>query len=106
LLLPSKILAVEYFLIGGIYPLAKAVFEKLHPVFSWILKVSVLDCMVLLEILISRFVLVSEEARIDFTVPAILLASAFAVVSHLALTVVISSYIMKVRKKLRLKKLF
>ena len=85
LLLPSKLLAVEYILIGGIYPLIKAAFEKLHPVFSWFLKISLLDCMVLLEIIVSRFIFVSEEARIDLTVPAILLATVFAVVFDLAL---------------------
>ncbi len=106
LLLPSKLLAVEYLLIGGLYPLLKAVFEKLRPLFAWPLKVSVLGCMVLLEIIVSRFVFVSEEARIDFTVPAILLAAAFAVLYDLALSVVISTYILKIRKKLGLKKLF
>jgi len=106
LLLPSKLLAVEYILIGGLYPLIKAGLEKLHPVISWAMKISVLDCMVLLEILVSRFIFVSEEARIDFTVPAILLATLFAVLYDVALTVVISAYILKIRKKLGLKKLF
>lgn len=105
-LLPSKLMAVEYILVAGIYPLVKAVFEKLHPVFSWGLKISVLVCMVLLEILVSRFIFVSEEARIDFTFPAILLSVVFAVIYDIALSVVISSYILKIRKKLGLEKLF
>ncbi len=106
LLLPAKLAAVEYLLIGGVYPLVKAAFEKLHPVLAWLLKLSVIDCMVLLEILITRFLLVSEEARIDLTVPALLLSTVFAVLFDLALTVAISMYILKVRKKLGLKKLF
>ncbi|MBE6597964.1 MAG: hypothetical protein E7638_00830 [Ruminococcaceae bacterium] len=106
ILLPSKLLAVEYILIGGIYPLVKAVFEKFHPVVSWVLKISVIDCMVLLEIIVSRFVFVAEEARIDLTVPAILLATVFAVLYDIALTVVISAYILKIRKRLGLQKLF
>ncbi len=106
LLIPSKLLAVEYILIGGVYPLIKAVFEKFRPLFAWPLKVSVLGCMVLLEIIVSKFLFVSEEARIDFTAPAILLALVFAVLYDVALSVVISSYILKIRKKLGLKKLF
>ena len=105
-LLPSKLLAVEYILVGGIYPLVKAVYEKLHPVLSWGLKISTLSSMVLLEILASRFLFVSEEARIDLTVPSVLLAVVFAVVYDLALSVVISTYILKIRKKFGLKKLF
>ena len=106
MILPSKLLAMEYLLIGGIYPLLKAFFEKLHPVFAWCLKVSVLDCMVLLELILVRFVFVSEEARLSMTVPAILLATLFAVVYDIGLTVVISAYILKIRKRLGLEKLF
>lgn len=106
LFLPSKLLAVEYILIGGIYPIAKASFEKLHPVFGWILKISFIDMMALLEILVSRFILVSEDARIDLTVPALLLATVFAVLYDIALTMVISVYILKIRKKIGLKKIF
>ncbi len=106
LLLPSKLMAAEYLLVGGIYPILKAVFEKLHPVFAWCLKISVIDCMVLLEIVLSRLIFVSEEARIPMTVPAILLATVFAVLFDLALTAVISMYILKIRKRLGLEKLF
>ncbi len=106
LLLPSKLIAVEYLLVGGVYPLVKAAFEKLHPAFGWVLKISFIDCMVLLEILLTRFVLMSEEARIALTVPAILLATVFAVLFDLALTVFISVYILKIRKRIGLKKLF
>lgn len=106
LLLPSKLLAVEYLLIGGLYPLAKATFEKLHPVFAWLLKISFVDSVALLEILISRILLVSETARIDLTIPALLLSTAFAVLYDIALTMVVSVYILKIRKKIGLKKLF
>lgn len=106
LLLPSKLLAVEYILIGGVYPIVKAAFEKLHPVFAWILKISFIDFMALLELLISRFILVTEDARIDLTIPALLLSTVFAVLYDIALTMVISVYILKIRKKIGLKKLF
>ena len=106
LLLPSKLLAAEYLLVGGIYPILKAVFERLHPVFAWALKISVIDCMVLLEIILGKLVFVSEEARIPMTVPAILLATTFAVLFDLALTAVITMYILKIRKRLGLEKLF
>lgn len=106
LLLPSKLLAVEYILIGGIYPIVKAAFEKLHPVFAWILKISFIDLMFLLEILVFRFIFVAEEARVDLTVPTLLLGIVFAVLYDIALTMVISVYILKIRKKIGLKKLF
>lgn len=106
ILLPSKLFALEYILIGGIYPMVKAGFEKLYPVFAWLLKISFLDCIVLLEILISRFILVSEEARVEMTFPAVLLATVFAVLFDLALTMVISVYILKIRKILGLRKIF
>jgi len=106
LILPSKLLAVEYILIGGVYPIVKASFEKLHPVFAWLLKISFIDMMVILEILVSKFIFVAEESQFDLTVPALLLGTLFAVLYDIALTMIISVYILKIRKKLKLKKLF
>jgi len=105
LLLPSKLLAIQYILFGGIYPIAKATFERFHPIFTWLLKLSTLDSMLLAVIAISK-VMVAEENFLDYSWLVILIASVFFVIYDLALSACISLYIVKLRRRLGLKNLF
>lgn len=57
LLLPDKAAAVTYLLFGGIYPVFKAMFEKLHFVVAWILKFSYFNTALSLIIAVSVYVL-------------------------------------------------
>ncbi len=106
LLLPSQLLAVEYLFLGGIYPIVKALFEKFPKPVAWILKVSFIDLLFLAEYVVTKLILVSEEARFDLTIPTLLTGTWFAVIYDIALSIYATFYIVKLRKKLGLKKLF
>jgi hypothetical protein len=52
LLLPDKFGALLYLLFGGIYPIFKEMFERLHYIVSWILKFSYFNAMLTVFILL------------------------------------------------------
>ena len=107
ILLPSKLMALTYILIGGVYPVLKATFERFRAVFAWALKLSVLDTMLLGLIVLSKLVFVAEDSYFDFTLPILLGGTIFFVIYDLALTGCVTLYIMKLRHRLGMtKKLF
>jgi len=106
LIVPYKTLAVLYIFMGGIYPILKAIFERLRPVFAWLFKLSFLDSMLLAVIALSKLVFTAEEPFFDFSWLVLLFATVFFVVFDLALTSCITLYITKLRRRLGLGKLF
>jgi len=105
-LLPVKLPAVTYILIGGIYPIVKSRFEKVHYIISWILKVSAMGTMMLILIVLAEVLFKAEESYFAPQVPVILIGIAFLVVYDMALSACITFYIVKLRKRLGLKKIF
>ena len=106
LLLPSKLLAVLYICFGGIYPILKAHLEKYAYWISWIIKISLMDSMLILVIVLSRLVFVAEDPFFDYSWIVLLAASVIFVVYDLALTTCVTAYITRIRKRLGLKNLF
>ena len=105
-LLPSKLIALTYFLIGGIYPILKARFEQFRSSFAWLLKMSAMGTMLLALIVLSKLVFTAEETYFDMSIPVILIGLLFLAVYDMALTGCVTFYIVKLRKRLGLKKLF
>lgn len=103
-LLPSKLMALTYICIGGIYPILKASFEKFRSLFAWILKLSVLDSMLLLLIVLTKLVFVAEDSYFDFTLPILLGGTIFFIIYDLALTGCVTLYIVKLRHRLGMKR--
>ncbi|MCI6634697.1 MAG: hypothetical protein SOZ09_00930 [Eubacteriales bacterium] len=107
ILLPSKLMALTYICIGGVYPILKATFEKFRPLFAWALKLSVLDSMLLLLIVLAKLVFVAEDSYFDFTLPILLGGTVFFIIYDLALTGCVTLYIVKLRRRLGMtRKLF
>lgn len=106
LLLPEKFTALLYALFSGIYPVAKAAFERLHPVISWILKFSLFNTGLLLLIVVSRYILHLPDTGLDFTVVVFGLANLTFFLYDIALTRLITLYIVKLRRRLGFKDLF
>jgi len=106
LLLPSKILAVLYIGVGGIYPICKASFEKLRPLFAWPVKLSCFLTMMLAVVVLSKLIFTAEEPFFEYSWLYVLIGSVFFVLFDLALTTCITFYIVKIRRRLRLKSLF
>ena len=70
---------------------------------AWPLKLSFLDSMLLVTIVLAQKVFVMGDEYFSLTVPTILLGTLFFVVYDLALTACITVYLVKLRKKLGLK---
>jgi len=104
ILLPSKELAAVY-LLGGLYPIAKSSFERLHPLFTWALKLSMFNSMFLLFILAAQKLLGLSGMGYEFTAATLLLGNASFLVYDFALTVFISIYLIRLRRRIKLPQL-
>jgi hypothetical protein len=106
LILPDKVIALEYLLFGGIYPIFKAMFERYHYAVAWTLKMSLFNTGFILLIVIANYIMHIPDSGYDFNIPLLLLGNLFFVIYDLALTRIITLYIVRVRKKLKLKDIF
>ena len=104
ILLPSKELAVLY-LLGGMYPIAKSSFERLHPLFMWALKLSMFNSLFLLFILAAQKILGLSGMGYEFTAATLLVGNAAFLVYDFALTVFISLYLIRLRRRIKLPRL-
>lgn len=106
ILLPDKVIALEYILFGGIYPIFKAIFEKYHYIICWILKLSVFNTGLLLMILVSNYVMNIPDNVYVLNIAVFALANVFFVIYDIAMTKIITLYLVVIRKKLKLKDIF
>lgn len=103
ILLPSKLYAIEYILFGALYPILKMHFEKLRALFAWILKISVMDMMLLGCVVLGQFVFHLGEEYFSLSVLTVVIGTVFFIFYDFTLTLFISYYMVKLRKKLRFK---
>ncbi|MBO5274880.1 MAG: hypothetical protein IJA85_01655 [Clostridia bacterium] len=106
LLLPNKLTGVIYLCFGGLYPILKANFERYHYVVSWILKLSVFNTGLLIAILISQFLLHLGDEGLELTLPVLAVGNLVFVLYDVAMTRLITLYLIKFRKMLGLKNYF
>lgn len=106
ILLPNKLPAILYLLFGGIYPILKAQFERLHYVVSWILKLSLINTALLLIVTATKYIFYLNDSSIDFTVPFLVLGNVALVLYDIALSKIILLYIVKIRHHMGLKNYF
>lgn len=104
LFLPSKSAALLY-LLGGAYPIFKAWFEKYRSVIAWILKLSLFNTLQLLFILLAQKLLGLSGAGYEFVLGEILLGNVVFVVYDLCLTVCVTVYLVRLRRRLKIKSL-
>lgn len=104
IMLPQKAAALFY-LMFGMYPIAKSGFEKLHPVLAWTLKLSLFNTVQLFFILLAQKILGLSGEGYEFAAVALLFNNVVFLVYDLALTVFISYYMIRLRRRLHLPKL-
>ncbi len=107
LLLPNKTPASFYVLFFGFYPILKEKLEKLKKVLSWVLKEIVFNVCLVLMVLVSIFVFTIGENELitPITVAiAIVLSEAVFILYDIALTRLITFYIINLRPRLKLNK--
>lgn len=102
ILLPSKLYAIEYLLFAAAYPIAKMYFERMRAMFAWLLKISLLDSMLMLCLILVRTIF-TETEFFPFTLPTIFVGTLFFILYDIVLTMCISFYMIKMRKKFKIK---
>ncbi len=107
LLLPNKTPAAFYTLFFGFYPILKEKLERLKKVLSWVLKEIVFNVCLVLMALVSIFLFTVGENDlinpITVAIMAVLLEAVF-ILYDIALTRLITFYIINLRPRLKLNK--
>ena len=101
ILLPDKFAAVLYAVFGGIYPIFKAMFERLHPIVSWVLKFSFFNTSLTALIVITKY-LFSAPDPIGFKVTVYLVCNGVFLLFDIACTGLVTMYLIKLRRRLGL----
>ena len=96
LLLPSKLYAIQYLMFSAVYPILKMYF-------AWLLKISCLDSMLMMCLVLVRLVFTTADF-FPFTMPTFLLGTVFFVLFDIVMTMCISVYMIKLRKIFKLQK--
>ncbi len=104
LLLPDKFSAFLYLIFGGIYPILKQKLEKLPKVISWVLKFVYFNLVLAAMILGSKYLFGIEEE--ELTIVLFALGNATFFLYDVAMTKLITYYLLGLRKKLRIEKYF
>lgn len=105
-LLPDKFAALTYLLFGGIYPVFKAMFERLHYVISWILKFSFFNTVLSVIVAVSVYIMHIEDSEVGFTVGLYVLGNVTFLLYDIATTQLITLYLVKLRQRFRVDKYF
>lgn len=106
LLLPDKFGAVVYLFFGGIYPIFKALFERLHFIASWILKFAFFNATLTLMVVFANFVLHIPDTGIAFEITLFGVCNLAFLLYDIATTKLITLYLIKFRDRFGLRKFF
>ena len=103
LLLPSKLYAIEYILFAAVYPILKMHFEKIRIWWAaYLVKLSCLDTMLLACVVLAQLVFHAGEDFFSLSWLTIGAGTLFFILYDVTLTLCISLYIVKLRKKIGL----
>ncbi len=106
ILLPNKLPAILYLLFGGIYPILKEYFERMHPFVCWIFKLSMINTALIAVVIATKHIFYLNDSSFDFTVPFIVLGNVALILYDIALSKLILLYIVKMRRHMGLKNYF
>lgn len=102
LLLPYRFAAAVFVSFAGWYPILKAELERLHPYVGWVVKLSAFNVFLALFILLAGKVFGVEDPLLTFNPLIIIVCNGAFVLYDIALTGMITFYLMKLRKSLGL----
>lgn len=106
LLLPDKFVAIEYILFGGLYPIIKNLIERIkNKLVGWVLKLIYFNASLTAAIAVAKFVMnLPDDYGMTFSAWVYIFGNIFFVMSDLALSILITVYILKLRSRLRIDK--
>ena len=105
LLLPTKFIALEYAFFIGSYPLVKAIAERYSRLPSWIIKIVFVNLALGLLILLGHYVFGYPIESMWMLVATFLLATFTGVILDIALTSLVTLYLERLRRTLRIDRL-
>ncbi len=97
LILPDKFIAVLYLVFGGVYPMLKALFERTGRLLGWVLKLAYFNIVLLALIFSARYLLFMADAGISLSAFVILGGNAVFIVYDIALSRLITLYLLRAR---------
>ena len=106
LLLPDKFGAALYLGFGGIYPIFKAIFERLHFAVAWVLKFSFFNTVLTVIIIVCNYLFRIPDTGLGFTLPVYAICNVAFFFYDLASTSIITVYLIKLRTRLGLGNFF
>lgn len=101
LLLPDKFAAVEYIILGGVYPIIKEYIERLPKLLQWPLKLVYFNALFTGGMLLAKYVMMINEDWVAFNIVIYALSNITFIVFDIALTVFISAYLTRFRKRMK-----
>lgn len=102
LLLPTKFIALEYAFFIGSYPLVKAVTDRMPRVLSWILKLLFVNLALGLLVVVGHYIFGYPIESAWMLVATFLLATVTGVIFDIALTRLVTLYLERLRRVLRI----
>ncbi len=105
LLLPNKFIAVEYSLLMGVYPLVKAFAERLPRWIAWLVKLLFVNVALGLMVVLGHFVFAYPIESVWLLVATFAVATVAGVVFDIALTRLLTLYLIRLRSVLRIERL-
>ena len=106
IILPNKFIALLYLLFCGVYPIAKAAFERLNYIISWILKFSMFNTALLITIFATKHILHIPDSGMDYSWLVFGVGNLTFLLYDIAVTNLITVYLIKLRKLFGLKNYF
>lgn len=103
LMLPNKFVAAVYIIFSGNYPMLKRIFEKLPIVLGWLLKLIVFNFEFTLIYFAAKYIFMVPDIGYSLSILTYLVCNAVFVLYDIAMTRIISFYLLKLRKRLGIK---
>lgn len=104
ILLPNKGSALLYIIFFGFYPILKKYLEKLPKLLSWALKFAVFNVFVIMYLYIAHALLHIETGSMKIYI--VILLNVIFFTFDLVLSLFVTTYVLKLRKRLGLDKFF
>ena len=104
LLLPNKLAALLY-LMGGMYPIVKSTLERLRPLLSWAGKLVAFNGVQILFLLIARELFGMTGLDFSLSWGVLLFNNVLFILFDIVLTVFITFYLVKLRRRLKIQSL-
>lgn len=100
LMLPNKFVAVVYIVFAGNYPMIKRLCEKLPTVVQWLLKLLVFNFEFTLIYFATKYVFAIPDIGYSLSILTYLICNAIFILYDIAITRIISFYLLRLRKRL------